>query len=144
MGEAELLQQLVTSGGPWACEEPDGLPHPKPVGKARALQLAADLGAQLVRVGHGVEPEHANLAGVGPAQALKDLDGGGLPGAIGTDQSHDLSGVHVEVESVDDSASAVRLGESTNGDDGVRDRLALGEWHAAIRPGRTPPHIALE
>ena len=61
--------------------------------------------------------EDADLAGVGVPQALQDLDGRGLAGAVGTDQAEDLPGVHVEVEVVDDGATGVGLGEPADRDD---------------------------
>ena len=109
--EPELLQQRAPVARPRPGEEGDRLRDPQPVRQTRALQLAADLRPQPVGVMDRIEAEHAELAGVGPAEPLEALDGGGLAGAVGADQAEHLAGVHVQVEAIDDGAAAVRLGE---------------------------------
>ena len=46
-------------------------------------------------------PEQFDLAGIGGGQAFADLDGGGLAGAIGSEQAEALAGAHFEFEAVD-------------------------------------------
>ncbi len=116
VAEAEPLEQQVGVPGPASGEELDGLADAQPVGQARALELAADERPELLGVAQRLQPEHLDRAAVRPAQSLDALDGGGLAGAVGADQPDDLSGVHVEVEVVDDHAAAVRLGQAADRD----------------------------
>src|SRR5262249_41071260 len=52
------------------------------------------------------------------ARVRRDLSGrhaeaGGLAGAIGAEQAHDLARVHLEIDAIDDAAAAVDLDEPT-------------------------------
>jgi len=46
---------------------------------------------------------------------LKRIDGRGLPGAVGADQPHDLSGGDVEVQPVHHHSDPVRLAQTSHG-----------------------------
>ena len=48
-----------------------------------------------------VDAEHADLAVVGRSQALEDLDGRGLAGAVRPEQPEDLARRDIEVDAVD-------------------------------------------
>ena len=66
--------------------------------------------------------EDADLAGVGRAEALQDLDGGGLAGAVGPENGDDLAAVDLEVDAAHDLAVAVGLAQAADADH----RRALG------------------
>lgn len=91
--EAPLFENLFSSWVRCLVEQGDGLVHAEPVGKRRVLQLASDEEAQPIPVADRVEAEHAETAGIGPAQTLQALDGGGLPCAVRAEQPEDLTGI---------------------------------------------------
>src|SRR5215472_17555246 len=45
----------------------------------------------------GVAAENANFSGIGLQKSEQEFDCGGLAGAVRTKQSHNLSGVHLEI-----------------------------------------------
>ena len=135
-GQPEPLQQLVPVPGTFSREQRDGFVDAQPVGQGGVLQLAAEHGAQSLGVAHRITAEHAQHAGVGPAQSLDAFDGGGLAGTVRADQADHLAGAHVEVESVDDDPLAVGLAEPSDGDD-------VRSCHASIIRVATRRHISL-
>ena len=67
--------------------------------------------AQLAIVGAPAPAEDHDLAGVGLGEALADLDGGGLAGAVGSEQAEALARTDLEVEAVDGDDVAVGFAE---------------------------------
>ena len=63
----------------------------------------------MVRVGRPAAAEHLDLAGIRRVEALQDLDGGGLAGAVRTEQPEALAGADLEIEAVDGDHVAVAL-----------------------------------
>ncbi|MEY9994378.1 hypothetical protein ABIE67_006410 [Streptomyces sp. V4I8] len=99
---------------------------------------AQDVGDPAV-VGDGIEAGHPDAAGVGDAQPLDTLHGGGLAGAVRTEDPEDLALLHGEGDSVDDGPAAVRLAQIGDFDDGHGIRVAAGRG-AAHRPSRSKAH----
>src|SRR5665213_1748915 len=66
--------------------------------------------------------EHRHLAGVTCAVALEDLDGGGLAGAVGSEERQDLAALHFEVDPTECHEVAVGLRQAGDpyGDIGPR------------------------
>ena len=114
-------------------------------------RLEADPDPRLERVGvpRHVEAEHADLATVGLAKALEDLDGRRLAGAIRAEQPEDLTGADLEAHAVDGVDVAVVLLQVGDADDGIgRHRgirhapmVANGRGaRTAVRPAPARPH----
>jgi hypothetical protein len=59
-------------------EQVHGLADGDPVGQRRVLELGADQPRHPVGLGLRVDAEHADASGVGDAQPVRALDGGGL------------------------------------------------------------------
>ena len=66
---------------------------------------------QLARADLRVETANAHGAGIGIAQALQDLDGGGFASAIGAEQAKDFTFVNSEAEAAHGLHIAVVLHE---------------------------------
>jgi hypothetical protein len=92
------------------------------------LQLDTDHGADLVGLADGVEARHLDAAGVGLAQALDHLEGGGLAGAVGAEDAEDLAGADVEVDAGDGGEAFVAFDEAADLDDrgGARGGMGCG------------------
>ena len=69
----------------------------------------------------GVVPEHAHLTSRAGAVSLEDLDGGGLPGAVGPEQPEDLAPLDREGEPAHGLDGAVRLAQVGHLDRGGHD-----------------------
>ena len=97
-------------------EQVDGLA----AGEARPqLDVAGHVGepaVQLDRVVPGVAAEQPCGAGVGAQQAEQDADGGGLPGAVGSEEAVYLAGLDREVESVECAGAAEGLDQAGDRD----------------------------
>src|SRR5207253_2388120 len=110
-------------GGPWvgvvAAVEIDGLLHREERFDARLLEHDADALQQRALSSGRVVAEDPDLAGVGGAVPLEDLDGGRLPGAVGPEEGKDLTLRHLEVDASDGLDVAVGLLQALD-DDGRR------------------------
>jgi hypothetical protein len=73
------------------------------------LELRAEHPAGGLVLGDGVEAGDTDAAGVGLAQALDTLHGGGLPGAVRPEDPEDLPLLHGERDTVDGGTSGVAL-----------------------------------
>ena len=104
------------------------------------LSLAHDEGDLREVLGAAVpgrEAQHVHLAVGGMQQAAHDLEGGGLAGAVGSQEADDLAAVDLERDSVDGADEAVaaahdaaqRGAQSAGafGDDVVLDEVADGD-----------------
>ena len=58
-----------------------------------------------------VHAQHLDLARIGWRQPFADFDGGGLAGAVGTQQAETLARPHVQIEAVDGDHVFVRLAQ---------------------------------
>ena len=101
-----------------AAEQVDELGHRQL--RVQGGGLEADPDARLERVGAAgdVDAEDADLAPVGLAQPLEDLDGRGLARTVRAEQAEDLALRDVEVDAVDGLDVAVALGQAADADDG--------------------------
>ena len=80
------------------------------------LSLAHDEGDLREVLGAAVpgrEAQHVHLAVGGMQQAAHDLEGGGLAGAVGSQEADDLAAVDLERDSVDGADEAVACGART-------------------------------
>ena len=85
------------------------------------------------------------VAGVGGDERGEDLDGGGLAGAVRTEQREDGTGRDAQVDAVEDGLVSVGLAQADGGDGGLRrvtvalpgcghDRRSYGElWGPPVR-----------
>jgi hypothetical protein len=73
----------------------------------------------------------ADGALVGPEEAGAHPEGGGLPGAVGAEESQHLAGAAREIDAVHDALSAQRLHEAT----GVEEEVGVAHRGAGIIPG---------
>ena len=83
---------------------------------ASGLQHDADPLAEGVLAPRRVVTEHAHLAAVALAMALKDLDGGRLAGAVGAEQRVDLAARDLEVDAAHGLDRAVGLAQVAHRD----------------------------
>ena len=101
-----------------------GLGDPEPAGQRRILQLRADALPKLRRLRCRVEPENANRAAVGAAQALHALHGGRLAGAVRPEDAEDLASLDTEREVVDGNGATVGLAQVIHRDHGCQGRTS--------------------
>jgi hypothetical protein len=92
-----------------AAEQSHGLLDGELVRQLRLLQLDAEALLQRAGVGVPVHAQHLEIAGVARRQALAHLDGGGLAGAVGAEQSEAFAGEDLEVDAIDRDHIAVGL-----------------------------------
>ena len=90
---------------------------------ALLLQDDADPLAEGALAPTGIEPEDAQLAGVGAAVAFEDLDERGLAGAVRAEHREHLAAADGEVEAVERLHAAVGLAHA-----------AHARWRAPRRP----------
>jgi hypothetical protein len=82
------------------------------------------------RAGPGrVGAEDADLAAGAVAEALQDLDHGGLTGAVRAEEGEDLAAADLQVDAAHGLVVAVALAQPTRGDDDVGRRVALRHAH---------------
>ena len=84
--------------------------------QALLLQDDADPLAEGALAPPGIEPEDAQVAGVGAAVALEDLDERGLSGAVGAEDREHLAAADREVDAVERLERAVGLAQPAYGD----------------------------
>ena len=70
------------------------------VEEAEIFGQDADAALEFERVAGGIEAADVDLAGGGGEQSGEHFDGGGLPGAVGSQEGADVAGVDFEIESV--------------------------------------------
>src|SRR6185369_10512053 len=111
--ELRDLQQLVdrTAAQVERSKQPQHLFNGELVGQLRVLQLNSQALPELRLVGLPPESEHFDIAGVRRQQSLEDLDGRGLPGTIGPEQSKTFASTHVERQAVNGHNIAITPGE---------------------------------
>ncbi len=68
-----------------------------------------------------LEPKQFHRSGVGRRKAFADFDGGGLAGAIRSQQAEALSAHHLEVETIDSHHVAEGLAQTA-------ERQGMGPW----------------
>ena len=93
LAQVEEVQQLVERPAP-PVERGEQLQHlgDRELRVERGgLERDADPLLELGRIAGHVEPEDRDLAPVGHPEPLEDLDGGGLAGAVRTEQAEDLA-----------------------------------------------------
>ena len=73
----------------------------------------------------GSWPEDVDVAGRPLAVALEDLGGGGLAGAVRTEQREHLAAIHVDVDPLDGLEVAVGLAQSADVDHPVAHAVTL-------------------
>ena len=71
--------------------------------------------------------EHEHVAAVPTPVALKDLDGRGLPRAVGSQQREDLAPAHREIDVRHRGDATVRLAQSADHDRGVDGRFGVDQ-----------------
>ncbi len=75
--------------------------------------------------------QHLDSSGIGGAQSLANLQGGGLPGAVGSEHRGDGAPIGGQVEPVDHSPIAVALDQARD------DQSRARRWECG-RPWDTP------
>ncbi len=118
IGQAGLLEQRVRIER-IAVEpgvQPEDLGRPCLGVDAAGLEHQPDPRPERRTVPPRVEAEDPDLAGVGPAVALDDLDRRRLPGAVRPEQRDDRPRRDIEVEPGDRGPAAVALVQAANGD----------------------------
>jgi hypothetical protein len=90
-------------------------------GEAAGLQHEPLAGAHCAPVPVGVQPEHAHGAAGGAGEPLEHLEGRGLAGAVGAEQSEQLPAPDLEIDRVDREVrvlpAAIAAGEGLGADD---------------------------
>ena len=75
------------------------------------MQADADAVFQLTALRARVESEDGDLAPAAGTEAFENLDGGGLAGAVGAEQSEYFAGVDLKVNALDGGEIAVVFGK---------------------------------
>src|SRR5260370_4734298 len=111
--EAEAFEQLVWFAATLveAAEKPQSFYYPEFVRGGSGLQSGADLMFQLRGIALRVEAADRNSPTVKIAQAFENFDGGGLAGAVGSEQAENLAFFHIEAAAADGFDVAVTLHE---------------------------------
>ena len=109
------------------------------------IVVEADLVGQIAdpaldreRLAHRIVAEHARLPARDVAQAEQHQDGGGLAGAVRTEQSENLAARHRKRDALDDGGPVVALGEVLRLDDVVAHRRP-NHTTAPIMTSSAPP-----
>jgi hypothetical protein len=97
-------------------EEIEGFAHGNLVGKIRCLEAGADPIFQLLLLPFWIEVEHFHFAGGAGTKALQDFYRGSLARAIWAEQTEDLSGSHLEIDTLHGFEVAVRFSKSSDVD----------------------------
>src|SRR4029079_15748565 len=84
------------------------------------LERDADPGLDRIRIGDDVDAEDPHGARIGLPQALEDLHGRGLAGAVRAEQAEHGSGPDLEADAVDGARRAIALSQVLDADDGIR------------------------
>ena len=84
------------------------------------MQDRADFLLELRAGLFGIEATDEGGAAIWGAHAFQDFDGGGLTGAIGTEQPENLSLLDGKAEATDGFDGAIAFEQALNGDDGFR------------------------
>ncbi len=66
----------------------------------------------------GIDAEDFDGTGVGPSNAFEAFHGGGLAGAVGSDEAEDFALGDLEGDVIDDGGFAVSFGEAADADGG--------------------------
>jgi hypothetical protein len=119
VGQPQVLQQRPPVGRVLVegAVEVERLPDLHLLGKLAFLELCPDALPELVAVASRVEPEHRHPAGVGDAEALDRLDGGGLARPVGAEDAEDLAPLDGKRDVMHRDAVAVSLVEVLDLDD---------------------------
>jgi hypothetical protein len=114
--ELDDAEQVAGGAGVGVVRAPavDQLFDPGLAGEAALLQDDADPLAELGRLRLRVHAEDGDGAAGPPAEALEDLDGGGLARAVGAEEAEDLAAAHVEVDAAQHLTVAVAHGEGAD------------------------------
>ena len=80
------------------------------------LQADADPVLQLFLLFVGIEVEHPDVPGTALPDALQNLDGRRLPGAVRPQQSENLARVDLEIDALDGLEITIALAKSFDGD----------------------------
>ena len=102
----------------------------------------ADLALHLQRLAHRIMAEHAGLPVRDVAQAEQHQDGGGLAGAVRTEQPENLTARHLERDAFDDGRPVVAFGEILRFDDVVAHRRP-NQTTEPIMTSNAPPMRAI-
>src|ERR1044071_762626 len=114
--ELDRIEDFLEGTGPLveAAKELQGLGDGEFVGELGFLERDPEALAQGSGAGLPGFAEDANLTRVGLVQPLADLDGGGLAGAIGAEQTEAFAGADLEIEPVDGDDILVGLAEAVD------------------------------
>ena len=94
-----------------APEQADRLRHRELLGELGLLERDPEQLTELAVVGAPAPAQDHDLAGVRLGEALADLDGGGLAGAVGPEEAEALARTDLEVEAVDGDDVTVGFAE---------------------------------
>ena len=94
-----------------AAEQPDGLQDGELFGELGLLKLDSEALAQLRGIGVPAHSQHFDLAGIGGGESLADFHGGGLSGAVGSEQPETFAGTDLEIQAVDGEHILVSLAQ---------------------------------
>src|SRR5690606_36684627 len=120
-------------------EELEGLVHRDLLGELGLLQVDPEALAQVTGMAAPAEAEHFDLAGIGRGEPLADLDGGGLPRAVRTEEAKAFTGVDGKVEAVHRHYVAVVLVEVPDPQGGGFGMWSVHRHLPKISASRPPP-----
>ena len=100
-GEAPEERIAVHCLGVEFAEEMDGFANFDFFRQVGGLQAHADAIFELFTLRAGVESQNGDVASTAGTQAFKNLDSGGFTGAVRTEKSEHLAGVHFKIDAFD-------------------------------------------
>lgn len=123
--QIEALDQLraapLVDAAAHAGQQVDGLSTCQRRPQRHITRNVSDLTMQRNGLGPGITAQQPHATAVGLHQAQQDADRGGLPGAVGAEESVDLPLSHSEIEAVQRLHRAESLGEAPDFDRGGAD-----------------------
>jgi hypothetical protein len=143
--EAEPPQQLAGANADLAAGhlgEPADQPKVLLAGQVgvdrRVLAGEADPEADGDGVADDVDAQHLGPAAIGPQDGRQDADDGGLPGAVGAEQTEHGPGRHREVDPAQRRHGAEPLGQALDANGRIRGQGVPPRWDARERRRRSP------
>jgi hypothetical protein len=103
-----------------AAKQADGLENGEFLGELGFLKLDAEALAESRGIGRPAQSQHFDFAGIGGGEPFADLDGGGLTGAIGTEQTEAFRRAHFQIEAVHGDDILVNFAKLVHAKGGLR------------------------
>ena len=122
-------------------DEGQRLARRQPIEQREILGHDADAPLHRDGIGQRIDAEDAHRAGGRPEQAGQALDGGGLAGAVRSEEAVEAAGRHREIDAVDGAELTEVAGEAVRLDRQVHARRLIAVQRQAITAARELRHV---